>query len=119
MSDLTNIQYQVVNYWQTKQKLPTALSDLNDPISGFTVPVDPQPEDSYSYKTSGTMSFELCATFNEISPGTVPDTMTVPMPAGAVGGSISDDWWHGAGDTCFIRTIDPERYPPFSKTSTQ
>ena len=39
-----------------------------------------------------------------------------PMPAG-VGekGATSESWQHGAGDTCFERTIDPERYPPYSK----
>jgi hypothetical protein len=37
VQDLTNIQYQVVNYWQQKQKLPDTLADLNDALSGNTV----------------------------------------------------------------------------------
>ncbi|MEK7107181.1 MAG: DUF5671 domain-containing protein, partial [Patescibacteria group bacterium] len=41
-NDLTSIQWQIVNYWQQKEKLPAALSDLNDSISGFVVPVDKQ-----------------------------------------------------------------------------
>ena len=41
VSDLQNIQTQIVNYWQKKSALPDSLSDLNDPISGFTVPTDP------------------------------------------------------------------------------
>ena len=38
-----------------------------------------------------------------------------PMPVRAYG-SIEGSWTHGAGETCFARTIDPERYPPTSNT---
>jgi hypothetical protein len=38
------------------------------------------------------------------------------MPAGDVGKPIQDNWQHGAGQQCFDRTIDPQRYPPFQKT---
>ena len=42
VSDLQNIQYQIVNFWQQKEKLPATLSEVADPISGNTIPVDPQ-----------------------------------------------------------------------------
>ena len=42
ISDLQNIQGQIVNYYQRKAILPNSLSDLNDPISGYIVPTDPQ-----------------------------------------------------------------------------
>ncbi len=32
VNDLSNIQYQIVNYWQKKGTLPSVLSDLNDSI---------------------------------------------------------------------------------------
>ena len=40
VSDLNNAQMQIVNYWQRKSALPSSLSDLNDKISGFSVPTD-------------------------------------------------------------------------------
>ena len=122
VSDLQNIQYQIVNYWQSKQILPTALTDLNDPISNFTVPVDPQAGDLYTYKTTGKMSFQLCATFNAATRGNAAltdRTASAPVPVGMtgpVGKPIADNWQHDAGQVCFDRTIDPQRYPPFSKT---
>src|SRR5262249_28131715 len=42
VNDLQTIQYQVVNYYQTKGILPASMSELNDPLSGFTAPGDPQ-----------------------------------------------------------------------------
>jgi hypothetical protein len=120
IQDLQNIQYQVVNYWQSKQKLPAALTDLNDPISNFSVPVDPQTGSNYVYKSTGTTSFQLCATFNAAAAapygGTTLARPAAPMPAGDVGKPIQDNWQHGAGQQCFDRTIDPQRYPPFQKT---
>src|SRR3989304_8038914 len=38
VNDLTNIQYQIVNFWTAKQRLPSTLTELEDPISGFRVP---------------------------------------------------------------------------------
>jgi hypothetical protein len=121
VQDLQNIQYQVVNYWQSKQKLPAVLSDLNDPLSNYTVPSDPQAGDSYTYKATGTLSFQLCATFNALSSGTNPNLTTpaAPAPMGQAGKPVQDNWGHGTGTVCFDRTIDPQRYPPFSKTVTQ
>lgn len=116
VSDLTSIQYQIVNYWQSKEKLPTTLADLQDPISGFIVPVDQQTNEAYTYQTTGALSFKLCATFNAETRPYVSSTRTVPVaPAGGVGKPISESWQHTGGETCFERTIDPDRYPPYSK----
>lgn len=120
VNDLQSIQYQIVNYWQTKQKLPAALADLNDPLSNYTVPEDPQKGDSYTYKTTGKMSFQLCATFNAVTQGnSAQGVPAAPTPANGAGRTIADNWQHGAGQVCFDRTIDPERYPPYSKTKVQ
>jgi hypothetical protein len=120
INDLQSIQYQIVNYWQSKQKLPANLSDLNDPLSNFAVPSDPQPGDAYTYQATGPLSFKLCATFNAGSRGSNPseNAPMIPAPMGAAGKAIQDNWQHGAGQTCFDRTIDPQRYPPFSKQKT-
>ena len=118
VTDLQTIQFQTVNYWQAKQKLPETLADLNDPISNFIAPIDAQAGDTYTYKATGKLSFRLCATFNATTQDNVQfrNSPQAPMPIGEVGKSIQDNWQHAAGNVCFDRTIDPERYPPFSKT---
>ena len=121
VNDLQNIQYQVVNYWQTKRALPATLADLADPLSGYMLPSDPQAGQSYEYAQKGTLSFELCATFNALTRGgqkNIASTIRAPLPVMGLTGEgkpIQDNWQHDAGRTCFPRTIDPERYPPLTK----
>jgi hypothetical protein len=117
VSDLQNIQYQVVAHWQQKQVLPASLNDLTDSISGYTAPHDPVTGTSYTYETTGAKSFELCAEFSAPNrPGALSrDMVTYPVP-GSTGGYPNEDvWTHGAGHVCFSRTIDPQRYPPLTK----
>lgn len=115
VGELQSIQYQVVNYYQQKNALPESFSDLNDPLSSYLVPMDPQSGASYGYTVTGPLSFELCATFNEASrdlsgQGGYPSRdMSYPSMG------IDENWEHEAGDVCFERTIDPERYPLFEK----
>jgi len=106
-NDLQNIQSQIVNYWQSKERLPAVLSDLNDPISGFKVPVDQQSNVSYEYivKNAANLSFQLCANFNKPSQDTTPK-MLYPVQAG-----IDQNWNHDEGRVCFDRTIDKQLYP--------
>ncbi len=120
LQDLQNIQSQVVSYWQQKEKLPTSLADLADPISYAVVPVDPQTNSSYGYKATGALAFELCATFStEGGTNGLQGRFAKPIePVPAGGTGIQDNWQHGVGEVCFKRTIDPERYPPYSKTKT-
>jgi len=109
--DLQEIQYQIVNYWQTKEKLPATLVDLTDSISGFRAPVDPQTNLPYQYtiKDAEDLSFELCATFNKQAQSNTPKSSYPAV-------SKDQNWDHPAGEFCFARTIDKQLYPPFSKT---
>jgi hypothetical protein len=118
LSDLQGIQYQIVNHWQTKEKLPATLSDLTDNISGYVAPVDPQNQASYEYsiKDSTTLTFELCATFNKEGKDEYGKN-SYPVSPYVVGG-IPENWQHGVGRVCFERTIDKELYPPFSKNKS-
>lgn len=116
VQDLQNIQWQVVNYWQQKQKLPVDLAALADPISNAMVPSDPQTKQPYEYSATGKLSFKLCATF-ATEGGTVgyqsrpmSASIEAPVPAGK---GAEDNWQHASGEVCFDRTIDPERYPPY------
>jgi hypothetical protein len=108
VNDLQTIQSQVVSYWQSKAALPNTLADLNDPISGFAVPVDIQTGQAYEYDKVTALSFKLCATFNAVG-----DSSGVQTYPAAVGGP-QDNWAHEAGHDCFLRTIDPQRYPTAS-----
>ena len=107
ISDLQGIQAQIVNYWQGKEKLPGVLSDLNDSISGFKVPIDPQTNVQYEYIVTDltNLSFYLCANFNKQS---LPETTRMLYP---IWSDISQNWDHAAGRVCFERTIDRQLYP--------
>jgi hypothetical protein len=111
INDLQGIQSQIVNYWQSKHKLPILLSDLQDPLIGFVPPSDPQTTTPYEYKSTDPLSFELCATFN--SNGSALGGGSMPMPARPYGLSSTDqNWQHPAGHVCFTRTIDPQLIAP-------
>lgn len=116
ISDLSNIQWQIINYWQRKNKLPDNLEILNDDISGFMVPIDPKAGNpSYEYEHLNDLSFRLCATFEAEFPGgnetdgmysKYQDAELIPRDA------ENQNWSHGIGRTCFERTIDPDLYKP-------
>ena len=104
---LQGIQFQIVNYWQKKGKMPVGLADLNDTISGYKAPVDPQTKVPYEYilKDSANLSFELCANFNSVSPSSQRDIQySAEM-------GISQNWDHKTGRVCFGRNIDKQWYP--------
>lgn len=115
VSDLQTIQWQIINYWQSKGKIPASLDDLRDPISGFVSPTDPETGASYEYQVTDTRAFELCATFKTASRETQMTGVRQPIPAGIEYGTpikgIPDSWAHAAERVCFSRTIDPDLYP--------
>ncbi len=117
VSDLQSIQQQVVSYWIDKGSLPNTTSDLSDTISGFTPPVDPATREPYGYRMMGMYRFELCATFETTAADSdLPVYLRPSSPT--IAKSVDDltgTWAHGTGQTCFARTIDPERY----KTNAQ
>lgn len=114
VSDLQQLQSQLISYWQSKQALPASLQALNDPYSGFLVPQDPQTGTAYEYEATTTLAFALCATFSVPSRSTAPSVTepSVKYPALALQGDPANYWSHAAGEVCFYRTIDPQRYPP-------
>lgn len=120
VQDLQSMQYQVINYYQTKRVLPADSSQLVDPLTGYTLPVDPQSKSTYTYKKTDALTFELCATFNEPTPDTAGkgaySTREVSYPSM---GGVDESWKHETGETCFSRTIDPERYPALSPSQVK
>lgn len=110
VTDLQSIQGEVVNYWQSKQTLPKDLPQLVDSVGGYRVPADPSTGTSYEYTTTGSLSFELCATFTQSGNGS--DVYAYPIGTKRDIGS----WAHESGHVCFSRTIDSSLYPPFRQT---
>src|SRR6185369_6349431 len=111
VNDLQSIQsYLVYNYWQQKGSLPASIDALNDPISNFIVPKDPQTGQSYEYRVTGQHSFQICASFNKESVIQSP-TGIKPMTAPVGSDTLNGSWDHGVGQVCFDRTIDPVLYP--------
>ena len=132
VNDLTSIQYQVINFWQQKEKLPKDLTEMVNPLTGYSLPVPPEFEKGEKYEYTvldvKALKFELCATFALPIPkgwreysggGVIPMpylgsekdvSMSYPYP----GGGTNESWAHEAGRACFERTIDKDIYPPYS-----
>jgi len=129
-NDLNNIQWQIISHWQQNNTLPQSLSDLEDDLSGYKIPNDPKTDLPYEYnvKVRGIdsneskvkPSFELCANF---ALSTQDNKGRGDYYGGGYGGIAmsrydavsypdgNESWKHGAGKACFIREIDPIRYP--------
>jgi hypothetical protein len=109
--DLQQIQFQIVEFWRAKKKLPSSLEELRNEILGFIPPKDPETGESYEYRIISELSFELCANFKtsnvkesgRIAVPTFPDNLR------------RDLWLHDIGRVCFERKIDSEFYPPYQK----
>ncbi len=103
--DLQNIQWQVLNYWQTTETLPASLDVLSDPMTGFITPIDPETGEVYEYIVTTPLTFSLCATFNKPDRSSQMDARLYETSPFA-----NETWTHKEGRTCFDRVIDPKRY---------
>lgn len=104
---IETIQWQVVNYWQQKERFPKALEELEDPISGYKNPVDPETGVLYEYIMGEGLTFSLCATFELPTPSATTNATDAYLRD-----RPNQGFTHDAGYTCFERTVDPELYPP-------
>lgn len=112
VAELQSIQSQTIYYWQRKSALPPNLDALDDDISGFRHPHDPETAAEYEYRLTGPESFQLCAVFVRPSSGDVFASMAPARPFPVDGRMSMEIWRHGEGRTCFDRKIDKELYPP-------
>jgi len=111
VNDLSQIQWRILEHWQSKERLPDQLSALTDSFSGFEVPVDPVTGAAYEYVVIDDLTFELCATFAQPSVSDRSAFERGIAPSSVVGRGLNQNWEHDAGRHCFERTIDPELYP--------
>jgi hypothetical protein len=140
LSDISGIQQQVFNHFQSTDKLPVTLGELNDAFQGYSVPVDPVTKESYVYtvtqqpvvrmnystnkkELSTSAIFELCATFETVRKGDSRMQAVPSTPTGVVDtmsmysvsnyyydGDQTPFWDHGVGKTCFKRVITSDMY---------
>jgi len=102
ISDLQFLQSEVVIFWQSKDRLPDELGELEDDLRGVVVPSDPETGAQYVYNILGNEVFELCATFSTNSEDALGESLRYPYYEGG--------WDHSAGRACFERAIDPDFY---------
>lgn len=79
--------------WQATESLPAALDGLVDGQRLSRIPLDPETDAPYEYRTTGPGSYELCAVFS------------TPSRAEAAGSF----WSHGAGRQCFAFDVPARR----------
>jgi hypothetical protein len=107
IASLQRIQDGVLRYWQSKDVLPLSISAMN--VSFFNsyeqLPLKDDENKVFTYKVTGTYSFDLCAEFNLDAP---LGWGNASYPS-RVGDSFSN-WTYKKGQSCFSRTIDPEVY---------
>lgn len=132
LSDVSRIQQEVFNHFQTTDKLPTTLAELDDAFQGYVVPKDPVTGESYVYRVvqqpivrrntalntkelTTPAIFEICATFatertyNDRGTPVMTDKM-YSVSNYYYAGDTSPFWNHGVGETCFHRMITSDMY---------
>ncbi|MBI2485078.1 hypothetical protein HYW18_02950 [Candidatus Uhrbacteria bacterium] len=94
VNDLRSLQWEVLSLYQRDGELPETLDMLVR---------DPGTSAAYEYRPLDLASFELCATFDRASTGKEsPPYMGRPIA------ETSDIFTHGAGYTCFARTVEAD-----------
>jgi hypothetical protein len=95
VSDLSNIQYAVTDYFRANNKLPVDITTLTQGTAYYVSSIkDPETKINYEYKVTAQNKYELCAVF---STDDIADPNNVTYPN-------TESWTHGVGRTCFTRT---------------
>lgn len=102
VNDLSRIQSEVLNYWQNNGELPEDISILENALSYYTVPKDPETDEDYVYKVISDNKFQLCAEFNTSNEGEISQARDY---YGYYGNNM-EYWNHDEGVNCFDREID-------------
>ncbi len=132
LSDVSRIQQEIFNHFQTTDKLPATLSELDDAFQGYVVPKDPVTGEAYTYRMLQQpvvrnnvqlnrkelvtpAIFELCATFETERKYDDRGTPILTDKMYSVSnyyysGDTSAFWNHGVGETCFKRVISSDMY---------
>ena len=104
VSDLTNISYNVDEFWELNGELPAGFEDMSGARYSIHSINDPETGAPYGYRVldGAEGEYELCAVF---------DTDTAKRMERSP--RFSDDpWGHGVGRTCFSLEVRRERPMP-------
>ncbi len=131
LNDLSLIQNNVLNYWQSHRQLPSKLVDISDPMYQTTIPRDPKTSDPYDYEIveqseiinnrPTEASFKLCANFEtkrkysdkfETNQATKSNSIMMGEFDRYYPGNNSPFWDHEIGEKCFVRKLDPNVHFP-------
>lgn len=110
--DILSLSWRVVFYAQTKGRLPSSLSEVEEDT--WKIPVDPVTSSPYFYEVLGRDSFRLCAVFlsaahydeaqrADFLPSTCHTEGAVCY--GAPAGHTYGSWGHRAGKQCLDRRV--------------
>ncbi|MCL5986776.1 MAG: DUF5671 domain-containing protein [Actinobacteria bacterium] len=112
VNDLQMIQNEIVNYWTQKGELPESLNDLENSITGFKPPKDPETNAPYEYRIIDPLTFELCAVFETSTSHVIQSFKGIPESVAPYYDPYQQNWNHDEGLVCFTRKIDPELFKP-------
>lgn len=100
--NLQDIQYRIEDHYRINNALPANTKML---YVGVTEPTAPEGRDAYTYTTIDTDTYELCATFAYPSQTTDGSITKATVPVTDILKNPYNNWDHGAGKTCFERTV--------------
>lgn len=111
ISELSTIQNEIVNYYDQEDSLPENLAALENSLTGFYVPVDPETAAPYEYIVTDELKFSLCATFSQPSIASSNNSYMSPATYYYGDGRIfGQNWDHEAGRVCFDRELDLDMF---------
>lgn len=103
INHLQQISYAMDSYWSFNKNLPTSLEMLRNERNVYVESLnDPQTRDLYEYRTTGTSTYDLCATFQTDS-GQTEKGEVRPMYSGPGSPSF---WQHTTGKKCFSLKVN-------------
>jgi hypothetical protein len=108
ISDLSNVQYALTDYYRANNKLPVDLITLTQGTTYYVSSIkDPETQTNYEYKAISQSKYQICAVFSTDS--SLAETKNISYPN-------SDSWTHAVGKTCFDRiagdTLPLQKVPP-------
>lgn len=104
--DLQQITYAVDQFNQQNARLPSSLDELRNSQSYVSPSIlnDPESNAPFDYRTTGTSTYELCATFSTVLTDANNAQPMAPAPYGA---PVAGFWNHAAGHVCYSLHVTP------------
>lgn len=111
VSDLGQLNFSINEYYTNHEQLPKSLDELTDNAYAPGTPLikeDPVTHQQYEYIITSLTSYKLCATFASDS---TKEAQYAYDEDNYNYSSFSDNFKHGKGHICFIKTVPPAITP--------